>query len=843
MTPTKVLRSEFFGDQVDDDPEILRKLSTQKHAGPFIIGKELGRGITGSVRLGIHAETSFKVALKIVKKKYLNKNPERWNTLRREISVMKVTEHPNIVKLYDVFETHDKIYLVTELLTGGELFDYIPREGLSRHESLRILAQITSALLHCHEYGIVHRDLKPENLLMDENHNVKLGDFGMARLMKDGAMLKTSCGSPHYASPEVIADGKYDGKRSDVWSIGVILFAMASGMLPFDHQNIPTLLNMVKKGVYEMPESLDDDVKDLIDSMIQVDLSKRIRMEDILRHSAFRKVPGLVVPLPSPIHSPFHSPFHSPINSPSRNSSCASPLGSPSSRVVDTDGDIKMTDHEFALDESLIDDLLSLGWDSKEELRAKILQSESSQEKSLYNHLKRRRRTRIEELQRLSPIPARRRFFSVSTVASSSSSAPATPSLYLDSLDSRSRRSSCGPPAMDPLPPTGFPKFDDTDMSMSVPMSYSNRVPESVKRIQRIQQMEHRSSSVPSSPYSPPAFLTRQISEPSKTSMPSPSHGQGDPEVTTEISLKLFSLANEPAAKPNCARRLFQTTSSRQPGTYQPLPSAPLDRRPVSIPDRTSTVILNSPKAPSPRLLPKKEDVALPPQNNHSDNSLPSTPMLRWFSAFFRRRPSLDPWKLSGTAQQNPHSQNHHSHVIGQPLKVDPHVVLSSPPFTVPSPTSSLSPSSSSSTSSTSSSSSPLFSLSPAPTFTTVSTLAPSLARERSSSLPTYINSSSSSSSSSSPQNLRPPTTPQQQQQQQQQSTSTTAATISTTPKQLIGPAHRKIFHSADMSQHYRQLQPRKKEPPKPSTRASSAYISQNSCRDVEDVPCESIKT
>jgi len=181
-SPTK-LRSDFFGSQIEDY-DLLKKISNKKHAGPFLIGRTLGSGITGSVRLGIHADTGFKVALKIVLKKYLNKSPERWSVLRREIAVMKVTDHPNIVKLYDVFETKHTIILVTELLTGGELFDYIPRHGLSRHESLRLLAQMTSALLHCHEFDIVHRDLKPENLLMDDLHNVKIGDFGMARLMK-----------------------------------------------------------------------------------------------------------------------------------------------------------------------------------------------------------------------------------------------------------------------------------------------------------------------------------------------------------------------------------------------------------------------------------------------------------------------------------------------------------------------------------------------------------------------------------------------------------------------------------------------------------------------------------
>jgi len=287
---------------------------------------------------------------------------------------MKVTDHPNIVKLYDVFETKHTIILATELLPCGELFDYIPNHGLSRYEALRLLAQMTSALLHCHKFGIVHRDLKPENLLLDDDHNVKIGDFGMARLMKDGNLLKTSCGSPHYASPEVIAEDKYDGKCSDVWSLGVVFFAMLSGKLPFFHNHIPTLLNLVTRGVYEMPENLDPDLADLIKEMLQVDLSKRIKMEKILQHPAFQK---------SGIDTSIH---------PDSNESLTN---------RDESQERKMKKEE--LDESLLVQMRSLGWEFREELIEKILQSEASTEKSLYHHLKQRRSKCLEELGRLSP--------------------------------------------------------------------------------------------------------------------------------------------------------------------------------------------------------------------------------------------------------------------------------------------------------------------------------------------------------------------------------------------------------------------------------------------------------
>lgn len=207
----------------------------QEYVGPFILGPVLGRGCTGTVRLGTHKRNKFEVAFKIIEKRYLQSDPKLWAKVKREIVILKLIEHKNVLKLYDVLETENRLYLVLEHVKGGELFDYIVAKGrLDRQESLRIAAQIAMGLEHCqstkrmrarvrdgwfasgahaclfsvslpagHKHQICHRDLKPENLLLDEHANVKIADWGMAQLMKPDGVLKTSCGSPHYASPEV----------------------------------------------------------------------------------------------------------------------------------------------------------------------------------------------------------------------------------------------------------------------------------------------------------------------------------------------------------------------------------------------------------------------------------------------------------------------------------------------------------------------------------------------------------------------------------------------------------------------------------------------------------------
>ena len=210
--------------------------------------------------------------------------------IEREVVIMKLIEHPNIMKLYDVWENKGELYLVLEYIEGGELFDYLVQRGrLEESEAVDYIHQILGAVDYCHRFNICHRDLKPENLLLDKNKNIKVADFGMAALEPAGSMLKTSCGSPHYASPEIIAGKTYHGGPSDIWSCGIILFALLTGHLPFDDENIHTLLLKVKTGHFVMPPDLSIEAKDLIWRMLELDPLKRIQMAEILDHPLLKK--------------------------------------------------------------------------------------------------------------------------------------------------------------------------------------------------------------------------------------------------------------------------------------------------------------------------------------------------------------------------------------------------------------------------------------------------------------------------------------------------------------------------------------------------------------------------
>ena len=181
-------------------------------------------------------------------------------------------------------------YLVLEHVEGGELYDYISTNGaLEEIEAVLYFRQIVSALACCHRFNICHRDLKPENILLDGNRNIKLADFGMAALQPDGHWLTTSCGSPHYASPEIIYGLQYKGDKADIWSCGVILFAMLAGYLPFDGGDLKSTLNLVKIGEYVMPTGLSDEAQDLINRLLQLDPEKRITIPEILAHPLLTK--------------------------------------------------------------------------------------------------------------------------------------------------------------------------------------------------------------------------------------------------------------------------------------------------------------------------------------------------------------------------------------------------------------------------------------------------------------------------------------------------------------------------------------------------------------------------
>lgn len=209
--------------------------------------------------------------------------------VQREINILHLCTHPHIIRLYEVIDTPTDIFMVIEYVSGGELFDYIVSKGrLSADEARNFFHQIISGVEYCHFQKIVHRDLKPENLLLDANLNIKIADFGLSNLMRDGDFLRTSCGSPNYAAPEVISGHLYAGPEVDVWSCGVILYALLCGSLPFDDESIPNLFKKIKSGMYSLPTHLSQLAKNLIPRMLEVDPMKRISIAEIRLHPWFQ---------------------------------------------------------------------------------------------------------------------------------------------------------------------------------------------------------------------------------------------------------------------------------------------------------------------------------------------------------------------------------------------------------------------------------------------------------------------------------------------------------------------------------------------------------------------------
>ncbi|EED95654.1 sucrose non-fermenting (SNF-1) related serine threonine protein kinase [Thalassiosira pseudonana CCMP1335] len=256
--------------------------------GQYVLGKNLGIGAFGKVKLATHAITGHKVAVKILNKAKI-KQLGMEEKVQREINILHLCTHPHIIRLYEVIDTPTDIFLVNEYVSGGELFDYIVSKGrLSADEARNFFHQIISGVEYCHFQKIVHRDLKPENLLLDSNLNIKIADFGLSNLMRDGDFLRTSCGSPNYAAPEVISGHLYAGPEVDVWSCGVILYALLCGSLPFDDESIPNLFKKIKSGMYSLPSHLSQLARNLIPRMLEVDPMKRITIPEIRLHPWFQ---------------------------------------------------------------------------------------------------------------------------------------------------------------------------------------------------------------------------------------------------------------------------------------------------------------------------------------------------------------------------------------------------------------------------------------------------------------------------------------------------------------------------------------------------------------------------
>lgn len=261
--------------------------------GNYIISKTIGEGTFGKVRLGIHVPTNQKLAVKILEKEKI-KEVADVERVTREIFILKQIRHPNIIQLYEIIETPKNLFFIMEHWAKGELFDYIVEKGrLEEEEVYKFLEQILSGVEYIHKLNFVHRDLKPENLLLDQNKNIKIIDFGLSNIffrdsMDGQEMLKTACGSPWYAAPEMVAGKKYIPSCVDIWSCGIILYAMVCGYLPFEDPDTSKLYQKILSGEFEVPEFMSPLVEDLLHKILNTDPKKRYTIEQIREHEWFK---------------------------------------------------------------------------------------------------------------------------------------------------------------------------------------------------------------------------------------------------------------------------------------------------------------------------------------------------------------------------------------------------------------------------------------------------------------------------------------------------------------------------------------------------------------------------
>eukprot|EP00826_Nyctotherus_ovalis_P048004 TRINITY_DN5613_c0_g1_i3.p1 TRINITY_DN5613_c0_g1~~TRINITY_DN5613_c0_g1_i3.p1 ORF type:complete len:350 (+),score=89.53 TRINITY_DN5613_c0_g1_i3:150-1199(+) len=240
--------------------------------------------------MATHILTEEKVAVKVLNKRKIEtaSDVER---ISREIRILKCLHHPNIIQLYEIIETTSKLFLVTELAEHGELLKYIrKRRMLSESEACKFFQQIISAIEYLHKLNICHRDIKPENLLLDSAYNIKVIDFGLSNMYTSGKRLKTACGSPCYAAPEMIEGKEYTGLKVDVWSAGVVLFVMLTGSLPFEEARGEKLYRKITGGVYSVPSFVSPEAKEMIRGLMNTDPEARFDIDKIKAHPWYSKV-------------------------------------------------------------------------------------------------------------------------------------------------------------------------------------------------------------------------------------------------------------------------------------------------------------------------------------------------------------------------------------------------------------------------------------------------------------------------------------------------------------------------------------------------------------------------
>ncbi|XP_050219875.1 CBL-interacting serine/threonine-protein kinase 25 [Mercurialis annua] len=257
----------------------------------YEMGRLLGKGTFAKVYYGRNIITGESVAIKVISKDQVKKEG-MMEQIKREISVMKLVRHPNVVELKEVLATKTKIFFIMEYVRGGELFAKVAKGKLKEDIARKYFQQLISAIDFCHSRGVSHRDLKPENLLLDENENLKISDFGLSALpeqLRNDGMLHTQCGTPAYVAPEVLRRKGYDGSKADIWSCGVVLYVLVAGFLPFQDENVMRMYSKVFKAEFECPGWFSTDSKRLISRLLVADPERRVTIPAIMRNPWFRK--------------------------------------------------------------------------------------------------------------------------------------------------------------------------------------------------------------------------------------------------------------------------------------------------------------------------------------------------------------------------------------------------------------------------------------------------------------------------------------------------------------------------------------------------------------------------
>ncbi|KAJ8040509.1 Serine/threonine-protein kinase NIM1 [Holothuria leucospilota] len=282
--PKRLTPYERVTEELNNDSRALKEITLGKRIGFYRIRNELGTGNFSQVKLGIHVLTKEKVAIKMLDKTKLDQKTQR--LLSREISCMERLHHPNIIRLYEVIETLAKLHLVMEYAGGGELFTKITNDGkIPEPDGKLIFTQVVSAVHHMHSKDIIHRDLKAENIFYTGAGLVKVGDFGFSTYCKSDEHLNTFCGSPPYAAPELFKDEHYVGMPVDIWALGIMLYFMVTGVMPFRADTVAKLKKCIIDGQFTIPNHVSSQCQELIRGMLKLDPSERLLAEQLTKAS------------------------------------------------------------------------------------------------------------------------------------------------------------------------------------------------------------------------------------------------------------------------------------------------------------------------------------------------------------------------------------------------------------------------------------------------------------------------------------------------------------------------------------------------------------------------------